>query len=312
MMKPMVLCILTTSTFSILAGSDGPIEPRVVRERSSAANIRVDVNMVLVPVSVTDAVGRSVTGLRADNFRVLDGARPVPIVSFGRQDQPITVGLIFDCSRSMTEKFRTARQAPRELFEQLNPDDESFLITISDRAELRAAFTSNFDELQNSLIFTHPHGMTSLIDGIYMGLQRIRKSRNPRRALVVVSDGGDNHSRYTLPELDRLAEESDAQIFATGLYFKASSQEERDGPALMSDLCLRTGGANYIIRSGTALRDAMTTIGVALHNQYVLGYYPPPDGASGKYRKIQVHLLVPSGLPPLQIHARAGYYMAER
>ena len=304
--------LLLASNLLLLADNDGPIVPRTVREQPLAANIRIDVNMVLVPVSVMDAYGRNITGLEAGNFRVVDGPSQVPIVSFSRQDQPITVGLIFDCSRSMQTKFKAARQAPQELFQQLNPDDQSFLITISDKAELRTALTSDFEELENFLLFTHPQGMTSLVDGIYMGLQQIRKSQNPRKALVVVSDGGDNHSRYTISELQRLAEESDAQIFAAGLYYDAQSREEQEGPSLMSDLCGRTGGANFIIRDLPGLRDAMVKIGITLHNQYVLGYRPPEDGARGKYRKIQVRLRVPAGLPKLQIHARAGYYAPER
>jgi VWFA-related protein len=154
-----------------------------------------------------------VSGLGPENFRVFEGCHQVSIVSFGIQDQPITVGLIFDCSRSMQEKFRIAREAPRELFQKLNADDESFLITIADKAELRQALTSNFDELQTSLIFTQPRGMTSLLDGIYMGLQQIRKARNPRKAIVVVSDGGDNNSRYTLRDVEKIAVEADTQGF---------------------------------------------------------------------------------------------------
>jgi Ca-activated chloride channel family protein len=264
--------------------------------------------MVLVPVSVMDSHGRSVSGLRPENFRVFDGSREVPIVSFGLQDQPITVGLIFDCSRSMKEKFRIAREAPRELFQQLNPDDESFLITVADKAELRQPLTSRFDDLQNTLFFTEPRGMTSLLDGIYMGLQQIRKSHNPRKALVVVSDGGDNNSRYTLRELEKIAVEADTQIFAAGLYDNPQTAEEADGPVLLNDLCERTGGANFVIPDLSKLRDAMGKIGVTLHNQYVLGYYPPDDGVSGKYRKIKVQLRVPAGVPRLQINARASYF----
>src|SRR4051794_3160003 len=218
-----ILSLLSAFTLSLSAANDGPLAQRIARQPLStpqplSTSIRVNVNMVLVPVSVMDSHGRSVSGLRPENFRVFDGSREVPIVSFGLQDQPITVGLIFDCSRSMKEKFRIAREAPRELFQQLNPDDESFLITVADKAELRQPLTSRFDDLQNTLFFTEPRGMTSLLDGIYMGLQQIRKSHNPRKALVVVSDGGDNNSRYTLRELEKIAVEADTQIFAAGLY----------------------------------------------------------------------------------------------
>jgi Ca-activated chloride channel family protein len=113
--------LLMASNLALPADNDGPIVPRIAREQSIAASLRVNVNMVLVPVSVTDLYGRSVTGLQARNFRVIEGANEVPIVSFGREDQPIAVGLVFDCSRSMADKFQTAHQAPRELFQQLNP-----------------------------------------------------------------------------------------------------------------------------------------------------------------------------------------------
>ena len=122
MIKPTIIStLLMASNLALPADNDGPIVPRIAREQSIAASLRVNVNMVLVPVSVTDLYGRSVTGLQARNFRVIEGANEVPIVSFGREDQPIAVGLVFDCSRSMADKFQTAHQAPRELFQQLNP-----------------------------------------------------------------------------------------------------------------------------------------------------------------------------------------------
>jgi VWFA-related protein len=137
----------------------------------------------------------------------------VKIASFARQDQPIAVGLVFDCSRSMTDKFHNEREAPRQLFEQLGREDASFLVTVSDRAELRAPLSADLDDFANTLLFTRPNGNTPLLDGIHMGLTELRKSKLARKALVVVSDGGDNNSRYTLHEIDELAAESDAQIF---------------------------------------------------------------------------------------------------
>ncbi len=276
-----------------------------------ASNIRIDVNMALVPVTVLDYAGRSVTGLRRENFRVFDGANLVPIVSFGRQDQPITVGLIYDCSRSMTNKFKTAREAPRALFEQLNAADESFLVTVSDTATLRHGVTSELSDVQNSLFFTHPDGSTSLVDGIYLGLQELKHAHNPRKALIIVSDGGDNSSRYTLRELESLAAEADAQIFAIGLYDDPQTREEVDGPAMLTHLTARTGGINYVIHNLNDLQASMSKIGVSLHNQYVLGYYPPSEAESGKYRKIKVQLLVPAGTPQLQLFARSGYYVPD-
>ena len=186
--------IISTLVFllaSSLFASDGPITQLASRlKQQTSANIRVNVDLVLAPVSVMDIYGRSVIGLQRENFAIFDDSQRMPIVSFARQDQPITVGLIFDCSSSMHEKYATAREALRQLFQQLNRSDESFLITVSDKSEVRQGRTSKFEELQNALVFTSPRGRTSLLDGVYAGLQQVRKSPNPLKALVIVSDGG--------------------------------------------------------------------------------------------------------------------------
>jgi len=277
------------------------------------ANIRIDVNMALVPVTVLDTAGHNVTGLDRENFRVFDGTEQRQIVTFAQTDAPVSVGLIFDCSRSMREKFKIARQAPAELFKQLNPDDESFLITVSDRPQIRQDFTSAFQDLQNALLFTNPDGTTSLLDGVYMGLQQLKKAHNTRKALIVVSDGGDNNSRYTLRELATLAAESDTQIFSICLFEHPQTIEEQDGPELLTKLAQASGGINYLIRQVNEMQSAFGKVGVTLHNQYVLGYYPPEnDAQSGKYRRITVQLLVPAGLPKLHVYSRNGYFVPER
>ncbi|MBZ5584294.1 MAG: VWA domain-containing protein [Acidobacteriia bacterium] len=284
----------------------GPTLPKL------PADIRVDVNMTLVPVTVMDSFGRNVVGLQPDNFRILDGSRQVPIASFGRQDAPVSVGVVYDCSRSMTEKFKTARTAPSELYKRLNSRDESFLITVSNRADLRRKFTSEFGQIESALLFTHPEGVTPLLDGVYLGLSQLKHAHNPRKALIVVSDGGDNNSRYTIREVMSAALESDTEIFVIGLYDDPQTQEEVDGPQLLATLAEKTGGVNFIIRDGNDLRGAMAKIGSTLHNQYVLGYYPPQDATPGKYRKIKVQVMAPPGTPPLQIYARSGYYAPGR
>lgn len=276
------------------------------------SSIRVDVSMALVPVSVTDPNGRNVIGLQRNNFLLLDDKQPRDIASFSREDQPITVGLVFDCSRSMSDKFGVAREAPTQLYRQLGDRDESFLITVSDRPALRQTLTSDFSELQNALFFTNPNGSTALLDGVYLALAQIRHAHNPRRALIVVSDGGDNNSRYTLRELKKIAMESDTQIFAIGLHDGPATVEERDGPELLGDLARASGGIHYTISGANEIAGTMAKIGATLHNQYVLGYYPPSGAQGGKYRKITVQLKVPAGLPPLRIYARAGYYAPER
>jgi len=305
---PAVLPLLVS--LGALTAADGPIRPRSTDP--DAASIRVSVDMTLVPVTVLDAAGRSVIGLAAGNFRVIDGSTPRPIASFSLEDQPVSVGLVFDCSGSMREKFLTARTAPAELYKQLNEGDESFLSTVSDSSVLRQGLTSNLEDIQNALIFTPPIGSTALLDGVYLGLTQLKMARNPRKAVIVVSDGGDNNSRHTVHELTKLAMESDAQIFTIGLHENPRSAEELHGPQLMETLAHASGGVSYAVYDINRLHAAMGQIGVTLHNQYVLGYYPPPDAPSGKYRKIRVQLLLPSGLPPLRIFARSGYYAPEK
>jgi Ca-activated chloride channel homolog len=266
----------------------------------------------LASVSVLDQNGRNVTGLGRENFLLFDDKQPRDIASFSRDDQPVSVGLIFDCSRSMTDKFQVAREAPMQLFKQLNDQDESFLVTISNSPTLRVPLTPKFGDIRNALVFTNPHGATALLDGVYLGLSQMRRAHNSRRALIVVSDGGDNNSRYTLRELKKIAMESDAQIFCIGLHENPQTREEMDGPLLLETLSRATGGIAYSLRQPTEMADVMAKIGLMMHNQYVLGYYPPDDAQSGKYRPITVELKVPVGLLPLHIYARAGYYVPER
>jgi len=310
------LCLLMAAEIpSIAADDSGPrvsdnqIIARAKLPRTDVADIRVNVNMTLVPVTVMDTLGRNVLGLSQDNFRVFDGTEQRPIVSFGMSDAPLSIGLIYDCSRSMTDKFKVAREAPRQLFEKLNPEDEAFLVTVSNKPELRRDFTSRFEDITDSLMFIAPKGTTSLVDGVYMGLQRLKKSHNRRRALIVVSDGGDNNSRYNMRELTSLAAEADAQIFTICLYGNPKSKEEAEGPALLEHLALASGGIHFMIGDLNNMNTAMGQIGVTLHHEYMLGYYPADDAPSGKYRKIKVELLVPKGIPGLQIFARSGYYV---
>jgi Ca-activated chloride channel family protein len=309
--------ILTSTLIPFAAGEDGPrLLENNLRQTASAArpaaSIRLDVNMTLVPVTVMDTMGHNVLGLSRENFRVFDGSEPRTIISFGRQDAPVSVGLVFDCSRSMKDKFKTAREAPAQLFQQLNPEDEAFLITVAERADIRQDFTSDFNEIRNKLLFTNPQGTTSLLDGVYLGLQHLKRAHNPKRALVIISDGGENNSRYTLRELAAMAQESDTQIFSICLFGDPKTREEQDGPELLSDLSLASGGVKFMITDLNTMQSAFADIGVTVHNQYVLGYYPPDNVPGGKYRKIKVQLLLPNGLPRLQIFARSGYYTPQQ
>jgi Ca-activated chloride channel homolog len=281
-------------------------------EVAPRANIRIDTNVVLIPVTVTDPLNRFVTGLDQDAFRISEDKVDQKIVSFGSEDAPLSIGIVFDTSGSMGPKLDKSRQAVSEFFKTANPEDEAFLVVFNDRPELVTPLTHNLEEIQNRLTFTQSKGRTALLDGILLGLHTMKKARNPRTALVVISDGGDNSSRYTESEIKNLVRESDTQIYAIGIYEPVQSRgrtpEELAGPGLLTDVSEPTGGRHFVVENLNELPDVAAKIGIELRNQYVLGYSPSNKVRDGKYRKVSVKLVQPRGLPPLHAFWRTGYY----
>ncbi len=271
--------------------------------------IRKDVDLVLVPVTVTDPMSRLVTGLEKDNFFLTDNGQPQEIRHFSSEDAPVSLGVIFDISGSMSNKIDKSRDAVVEFCKTANPEDEFFLVTFSEKPEVLADFTTSVEDIQSRLIYATPKGRTALLDAIYLGMNRMRKAKHQKKALLIISDGGDNHSRYTEGEIKSMVKEADVQIYAIGLYdrdFKTA--EEREGPQLLSEISEVTGGRTFTIGSPNELADVATKIGIELRNQYVLGYRPTNPARDGKWRKIKVKLNPPKGLPPLHVYAKTGYY----
>ena len=271
--------------------------------------LKVDVDLVLVPVTITDPLNRLVTGLDKANFQLFEGNSAQEIRTFSSEDAPVSLGVIFDSSGSMSSKMDRAKDAVMEFFKTANPQDEFFMITFSDEPEEVSDFTSSVDEIQNKLVFAVPRRRTALLDAIYMGVSKMRHAKYPKKALLIISDGGDNHSRYTENEIRSIVKEADVMIYAIGIYDRyASAEEERLGPQLLSDITELSGGRAFTIDNPNDLGDVATKIGVELRNQYVLGYHPSKVVRDGKWRKIKVKLLPPKGLPPLRVYARTGYY----
>jgi len=271
--------------------------------------LKVDVDLVLVPVTITDPMNRLVTGLEKDNFQRDEGSSQQEIRSFSSEDAPVSLGVIFDSSGSMSSKMDRAKDAVVEFFKTANPQDEFFMITFSDEPEAVSDFTSSVDEIQSKLVFAVPKHRTALLDAIYMGVSKMRQAKYAKKALLIISDGGDNHSRYTENEIKSVVKEADVMIYAIGIYDRyASATEERLGPQLLSEITELTGGRAFTIDNPNDLADVATKIGVELRNQYVLGYRPAKVVRDGKWRKIKVKLLPPKGLPPLRVYARTGYY----
>lgn len=270
---------------------------------------KVEVDLVLVPVTVTDPMNRLVTGLEKNNFVVEDNGQMQQIRHFSSEDAPISLGVIFDMSGSMRDKIEKSREAVVDFFKTANPQDEFFMVAFNDRPVLLSDFTSSIEKIQGQLIYAEPRGRTALLDSIYLALAKMREAHNQKKALLIISDGGDNHSRYTESEIKSIVKEADVQIYAIGIFSpNPGTPEEQTGPATLSAITDVTGGRTFTVDNPNELSDIATKIGIELRNQYVLGYRPTTPVKDGKWRKIKVKLHPPKGLPPLTVYAKSGYY----
>jgi Ca-activated chloride channel family protein len=209
----------------------------------------------------------------------------------------------------MASKIDRAREAVLEFFKTANPEDEFFMLAFADKPEEVTDFSQSVEDIEGRLVVTAPKGRTALLDAIYLGLSKMRAAKYGKKALLIISDGGDNHSRYTESQLKNLVKESDVQIYAIGIYdHYFPTDEERLGPQLLSDITELTGGRAFSIDNPNDLADIATKIGVELRNQYVLGYRPTYAAHDGRWHKIRVKLTPPKGLPPLRVYAKTGYY----
>jgi Ca-activated chloride channel family protein len=318
-----LLMVVACNNLRLLAQNsteDVHIQPRIAPEppkepegdpslRTHTKPLKVDVNLVLVPVTITDPMNRLVTGLDRDNFNLFEGKDRQEIKTFSSEDAPVSLGVIFDMSGSMGSKIERAREAVIEFFKTANPQDEFFMITFADKPEEISDFTSSVDDIQGKLVYTIPKGRTALLDAIYLGVSKMRQAKYPKKALLIISDGGDNHSRYTEGEIRSMVKEADILIYAIGIYdHYFPTDEERLGPTLLSEVSELTGGRAFTIDNPNDLADVSTKIGIELRNQYVLGYRPKNPVRDGKWRKIKVKLNPPKGLPPLRVYAKTGYY----
>ena len=267
--------------------------------------IRVDTTLVVVPVTVTDSLHRFVLGLEPGDFRILEDGVEQKITHFSGEDAPLSIGLLIDTSGSMGLKLDTSRAAIKELLKSLNAGDESFLksgfTTIT--RDSSQAFTGQPEVVEKGLGSLQPGGLTALLDAVSLGLSEMKRAKNPRKALVVISDGGDNNSRYSQAEIKSLVREADVQLYAMGVFeailFPSLTKEEVSGPRLLSEISEQTGGRAFGASEMSQLPAIAEKIAIELHNQYVLAYAPTNKARDGKYRKIELILKQPKGLPEL-------------
>src|SRR3984885_1498302 len=256
------------------------------------SDIRVDSTLVLIPVSVTDPMSRFVTGLDKENFKLSEDKIDQEITQFSSEDAPLSVGIVFDTSGSMGAKLQRSRQAVAQFMKTANPQDEFFLIVFNDRPELVVSFTTETEEIQNRLTFTQAKGRTALLDGVYLAMNQMKKAHNPRKAILIISDGGDNSSRYTETEVRNAVREADVQIYAIGIFEpimgRGRTPEEYNGPGLLSEMAEQTGGRHFAVDNLAELPDVAAKIGIELRNQYVLGYSPKNTAPRGKNTRLEV------------------------
>jgi Ca-activated chloride channel family protein len=278
----------------------------------SAQNIVVDTTLVVIPVTVTDPSNRFVVGLDKKDFDLSEDTVKQKITDFSAEDAPMSVGILVDTSGSMDAKLTTSRRAVAEFLKTLNSQDEAFLIEFSDRAQLVQPFTKNTSDIDEQLSAMKAGGLTALLDAVDMGIKEMKTAKNPRKALVIISDGGDNHSHYTAAEIRDVVKEADTQIYAMGVFepflLPGLATEIITGPKLLAQLAEQTGGRAYGASEFSQLPGIAEKIAIELRNQYVLAYYPANSSHDGKYRRVEVKIHAPQGLPELKARWRLGYY----
>jgi Ca-activated chloride channel family protein len=259
-------------------------------------SFKVDIDLVLVNATVTDMDNKIVTGLSAENFQLFEDKVEQTIRYFSSELAPVSLGIIFDVSHSMEKKIDFAREAAGKFLETGTPDDEYFLVEFSNRAKVAEGFTTDISRLRDRLAFKPAAGSTALYDAIYLGLAQLKRGQNPKKALLLITDGEDNHSRYSRGDIREFVREANAQIFVIDM-----------GRALLGPIAEMTGGYSYHA-SVKDLEEVCEKIALELKSQYVIGYESTNTSKDGKYRKLRVRVAPPPGLARLNIRTREGYY----
>lgn len=275
------------------------------------ARLRVDSALAEIPVHVATVDGTSVTNLKRGNFRIFEDGVEQEITHFSTDDAPVSIALLFDTSGSMTTKIQKSSQAASKFFKTANSEDEFFLIEFNERPKLTVPFTSDSDSIYRRIAHTRPYGRTSLLDAIHLALVEMKNAHNLRKAIVIVSDGGDNHSRFSAHDIKNAMLESDVQLYAMGIFDLADLRkhpiEEQNGPILLADLAEQTGGEMFTVDKLDQLESTSEHISRELRNQYLLGYSPSDGTRDGKYRRVVVKLDAPE-MTNLRTYFRHGYY----
>ncbi|MBV8553250.1 MAG: VWA domain-containing protein [Acidobacteriaceae bacterium] len=267
--------------------------------RSRLPSIRTHVKLVVIPVTVTDLLERPVSGLHKQDFQVFEDGVEQKISAFSSEESPVSVGLVFDASNSMRKKIDQSRAAMLEFLRMSFPGDEFFLLTFNTRPAPVGRFTTDIEEIQNALALTQSRGWTALFDAIYIGMAQMKQATHDRKVLLVVSDGGDNNSRYSESEIKNAIREADVRVFSISILDRSPCLER---------ISEESGGRAYRVRKLDELPYIAQTLSEEIHSHYVLGYSPSQGQNDGKYHRVTVKLVLPPGSPRVRVAWRHGYY----
>jgi Ca-activated chloride channel homolog len=295
--KPAATLLLLLVLTCVLSAQEQKLE-------QSPHKLNIDVDVVLATATVTDRDGRFVTGLERENFKISEDKVPQDIVYLSSEDVPVSVGIVFDISGSMKDKLKTAVQAAVTFLKGGSPDDEYFLVEFADRPT-GSEFTSDIAKLQQRFMFSKAKGRTALYDAVYMGLNKLEESNNTKRALLLITDGEDNRSRYTFSNVKQYIKEKDVQMYTIGITSGPGDAAAEQGKALLRDLSAISGGESFT-PSIYQLEETCRAIAKELKYQYVIGYRSSNTAKDGKYRKIKVTAEYPNS--KLNVRAKQGYY----
>ena len=272
-------------------------------------SVKAKVDLVLVPVIVMDQYDRPVLGLDKNNFSVYDGHDREAISHVSMEDGPISIGILFDTSDSMYGKLESAREAVLQFLRSASSEDEFFLVLFNTRPEIATDFTRSVDDIEEEISTVKPEGTTALLDAIYLAVSAMKHAHNQRKVLLILSDGGDNHSRYTSRHVSSLLAESNVQMYALGIFDEVPrTPAERVGPDLLAAMTNITGGRTLPIRNLNRIGPAVSQLSVELHNQYLIAYRPTNLAHDGKWHKIRVKVTPPRNGCRLHVYAKEGYY----